>query len=141
MFAFDSDALVYATQAGNPLGDLVAELFEVDAEITPIVGIGSVVLIPETLIYPTRHGAVSEVTRLLSFYRRLDLIPVSEPIASRAVALGAKYGLKAMDAIHLATAITTGASAFLTNNKKDFPRTITEITIKYPSDLATERIS
>jgi hypothetical protein len=39
--------------------------------------------------------------------------------------------------MHLATAVAAGADRFLTNNRKDFPQTITEIDVVYPDDLAT----
>lgn len=35
-----------------------------------------------------------------------------------------------------ATAVAAGADRFLTNNPSDFPKTITEIDITYPTDLA-----
>jgi predicted nucleic acid-binding protein len=45
------------------------------------------------------------------------------------------YGLKSADAIHLATAIEAKADCFLTNNSKDFPKSITEISVVYPEEL------
>jgi predicted nucleic acid-binding protein len=55
------------------------------------------------------------------------------------VVLAVKYGLKAADATHLATAVAAGADRFLTNNERDFPRTITEVGITYPIDLPDAR--
>jgi hypothetical protein len=43
--------------------------------------------------------------------------------------------MRAADATHLATAISSGADRFITNNERDFPKTITEIDIIYPRDL------
>jgi hypothetical protein len=40
-----------------------------------------------------------------------------------------------VDATHLATAVNVGADRFITNNQRDFPTTVTEITITYPGDL------
>ena len=48
----------------------------------------------------------------------------------------AAYALRAVDAVHLATAVGAGADRFLTNNRSDFPKSITEIDITYPDDLA-----
>ncbi len=67
---------------------------------------------------------------------RLDLRPVDRPTAELATALSSRYRLKAADATHLATAVGTGAYRFITNNKRDFPATITEIQVTYPADLA-----
>jgi hypothetical protein len=45
------------------------------------------------------------------------------------------YRLRAAEATHLTTAVSLGADRFITNNKRDFPASITEITITYPQDL------
>jgi predicted nucleic acid-binding protein len=57
------------------------------------------------------------------------------PTARLSLALAVKYGLRAADATHLATAVAVGADRFLTNNRKDFPRSITEVDVVYPDDL------
>ena len=67
---------------------------------------------------------------------RLDLRSTDEATAELATALGAIYGFRAADAVHLATAVGAGADRFLTNNSLDFPKTITEIDITYPGDLS-----
>lgn len=36
---------------------------------------------------------------------------------------------------HLATAVAAGAERFPTNNRRDFPQTITELAITYPDGL------
>jgi predicted nucleic acid-binding protein len=52
--------------------------------------------------------------------------------AELATSLSVRYRLKAADAIHLATAVSTGADRFLTNNQRGFPRDIAEVDITYP---------
>jgi hypothetical protein len=43
-------------------------------------------------------------------------------------------------ATHLATAVGLGSRRFITNNKRDFPRSIDEVQVTYPEDLPdTER--
>lgn len=66
---------------------------------------------------------------------RLDLHPLDAPTARLATTLAVSYGMRAADAAHLATAVAAGADRFLTNNRKDFPQTITEIEIVYPAAL------
>jgi predicted nucleic acid-binding protein len=66
---------------------------------------------------------------------RLELVPVDVVLAELATRAGATYGLRAADAIHLTTAIHAGADRFITNNQRDFPRTIREIDVVYPEDL------
>lgn len=56
-------------------------------------------------------------------------------IAQRAASLGARYNLRAADAVHLATAVSGGADRFLTNNRSDFPQSITEVDVVYPDQL------
>jgi predicted nucleic acid-binding protein len=131
--AFDADVLIYSAAPGHPLGGHVAELFrQVQGRFA---GVGSVLLIPEMLGKPLRDGAVSEVRVLAGLLARLDLRPVDRATAELATALAVKYGLRAADATHLATAIAVGADRFLTNNQRDFPRAISEVRVTYPPDL------
>ena len=67
---------------------------------------------------------------------RLDLVPLDEATARLSLSLPVSYGLRAADAAHLATGIAAGADVFLTNNRKDFPKAITEIDVVYPDELA-----
>lgn len=133
MDAFDADALVYAAAEGNPLGRPVRRLFTQARE--DLAGVGSVLLIPELLTKPLRAGHPEELAALSSLLGRLDLRPVDSATAELAAVLGGSYRLRAADAVHLATAVAAGADRFLTNNHKDFPRSITEIDVTYPSDL------
>jgi predicted nucleic acid-binding protein len=138
MDAFDADVLIYAAVADHPLGMRVRALFPIEpVERTgTIAGIGSVLLLPELLTKPLREGARAELDELGALLSRLDLRPVDESIADLATALGAAYRLRAADAVHLATAVNAGADRFITNNAADFPKTITEVDVTYPLDLA-----
>lgn len=133
MDAFDADVLVYAAAADHPLGTAVRRLFTQAGE--DLAGIGSVLLIPELLTKPLRAGSPEEVAALSSLLGRLDLRPADSATAELAAVLGASYGLRAADAVHLATAVAAGADRFLTNNHKDFPRSISEVDVTYPGDL------
>jgi predicted nucleic acid-binding protein len=66
---------------------------------------------------------------------RIDLRPVDRSTADLATALASKYGLRAADATHLATAVGLGAERFISNNQRDFPQAITEVNVTYPPDL------
>lgn len=131
--AFDADVLIYAATADHPAGSRVAALFAGDGDV---VGVGSVLLLPEVLSKPMREDPDSDETAaLLSLLSRLELHPLDEPTARLALALSISYGLRAADAAHLATAVAAGADRFLTNNRKDFPATITEVDVVYPEAL------
>lgn len=137
MDAFDADVLIYAAVDGHPLGMRVRALFPpgpMGPSDAP-AGIGSVLLLPELLAKPTRANAVDELAALGAMLGRLDLLPVDRATAELATALGASYGLRAADAVHLATAVAGGADRFVTNNQSDFPTTITEIDVVYPGRL------
>jgi predicted nucleic acid-binding protein len=132
--AFDADVLIYAAAKKHSLGARVAALFA-GADSEP-VGIGSVLLLTEVLTKPMRDDPDSrECLSLLSLLSRLELLPLDVPTARLSLALATTYGLRAIDAAHLATAVAAGADRFLTNNRKDFPRAIAEIDIVYPDDL------
>lgn len=125
--AFDSDVLIYAANSSSQ-GLAIAELVEsVDDPI------GSVVLLPEVLSRPIRRGDQVEEDALLRLLQHFELKPVDLQIADAATALGAKYGLRAADAIHLATAVVWGADRFHTNNRKHFGPHITEVEVVWPS--------
>ncbi len=100
-----------------------------------MAGVGSVILLPEVLSKPIRDQVEEKVAELETILGRLELHPVDHAIARLAASLGASYKLRAADAVHLATAVTTGADRFITNNKGDFPKSITEIDVTYPEDL------
>lgn len=133
MDAFDSDVIIYAAEPRHSLGRRILVLF--NAAPGGWVGVGSTLLVPEVLIRPSRHGAHEEVGALAALLSRLDLRPLDAASANLAVALGATYGLRAPDATHLATAVSAGADRFITNNRRAFPTSITEVDITYPDDL------
>ncbi|MFV2039120.1 MAG: type II toxin-antitoxin system VapC family toxin [Acidimicrobiales bacterium] len=136
MDAFDADVLIYAAAPDHELGRRIRALFPTDpSDGTDVVGIGSVLLLPELLSKPLRENAKHELAALGSLLSRLELLPTDVATADLAIALGASYKLRAVDAVHLATAVNAGADRFLTNNMSDFPKSITEIDITHPIDL------
>src|SRR6266536_2279411 len=128
---------VTITRHGRAVGRRVRAVLpdEPVSEREAPAGIGSLLLLPELLSKPIREEADDQVSALAALLSRLELLPVDQAIAGLAVALGAKYGLKAVDAVHLATGVGSGADRFLTNNERDFSKAITEIDITYPADL------
>lgn len=131
MDAFDADVLIYAADLDHELGNRVLELFRPD---TRPAGVGSTLLLTEVLV-PRTDGRADEIDELGRLLERLDLRTVDRRIAEAAAILRGKYRLKTADAVHLATALDAGADRFITNNARDFPKTITEIDITYPTDL------
>jgi predicted nucleic acid-binding protein len=134
MDAFDADVLIYAAVPGHPVGRRVAALFDATAAGV-LAGAGSVLLLPEVLGKPLRDGAAEEAQILAGLLARLDLRPVDRATAELATALCGRYRLRGAGATHLATAVGLGADRFITNNRRDFQRTIREVAITYPDDL------
>jgi len=130
MDAFDADVLIYAAMPDNALGSSVRELFA-RTERGP-VGVGSVLLLPEVLSKPDRLGRHRETASLQGLLGRLDLRSTHPTTARLAAGLGSEYGLRANDAVHLATAIEANATRFVTNNRRDFSQEIEEIEIVFP---------
>jgi predicted nucleic acid-binding protein len=94
-----------------------------------------VLLLPELLSKPLRENDVAALAALGELLGRLHLLPADEATAALATSLSASYGLRAADAVHLASAVAAGAARFVTNNAEDFPTSIVEIEITYPAEL------
>lgn len=135
MDAFDADVVIYAATKAHPLGAPVRALFLAAQRDSQLAGVGSVLLLPETLAKPLRSAATDEIEGLGQLLGLLDLRPADPHIARTATVLAAAYRLKATDAVHLATAVGAGADRFITNNRRDFHKSISEIVITYPEDL------
>ena len=134
MDAFDADVLIYAA-ADTPEGARVIHLSDAALEAGSSLGVGSVLLLAETLTRPLRHQDDVEARRIAALLGQLVLHPCDAATAMSAVDLGARYGLRALDAVHLATAVRAGADRFITNNRRDFSKDIDEIAVTYPEDL------
>ena len=84
-------------------------------------GIVSVVTSMELTVHPWRMGR-SDVARhyemLLVNFPNLKRVDVTRPIARRAAQLRAKYHVRPVDALLVATALLNGATIWITNDKK-----------------------
>ena len=132
---FDADVLIYAAVRDHPLGGRVRALLA-DASWQGR-RVGSVLLLPELLSKPLRQKDEAQTRVLRAYLQRLTLLAADRAVGALAAQLGAAYGLKAADAVHLATAVHAGAEQFLTNNRKDFEKgKVLELTVLYPDELA-----
>lgn len=132
MDAFDADVLIYAAIENHPLGARVRTLLDAASFGH---NVGSVLLIPEVLINPRRSGYGGELADLERLIARLELHEVHTSTVNLALELGSAYGLRTIDAVHLATAVLAGADRFITNNRRDFTSEIAEIDVVYPDAL------
>lgn len=130
---FDTDVLIYAAAPGHPMRSPLHALLDDPGRYALS---GSTLLLAEALIKPTRDGDTDQLQRLKDYLGHLELWPATETVVQLGVWLGATYGLDAMDAVHLATAVDGGGDVFLTNNRKDFDaKRIAEIDVVYPDQL------
>ncbi len=82
-------------------------------------GVTSVVSLSEVLVKPLResdHAAAEEYRNLLATFPNLGLLGVTRNIAEGAARIRAIHGLDLPDAIHIATAVTGGATGFISND-------------------------
>lgn len=122
MIAFDSNLLIYFLSNHPEFGKKSEEIFrQIDNE----GGVCSSIIITETM-YGT-IDSIEKITPLKS--QKISVMPVSLSVAQSAGNLKIAYGLKNIDAIHLATAVTSGADRFVTNDQALLKKIIPGITI------------
>jgi predicted nucleic acid-binding protein len=89
-------------------------------EAGALVAVASTLLLAELLVGPYRAGrpdAVDLYVRRLTAFPNLTLVPPDVAVCRAAAQLrGATPRLRLADAIHLATALESGATAFVTND-------------------------
>jgi predicted nucleic acid-binding protein len=74
----------------------------------------------EVLVAPFRKDDASKVAAYVDFLeksRAVSLLPTTRSIYKRAALIRASVGLKTADAIHVASAMDAGCTAFLTNDR------------------------
>lgn len=100
----------------QPMASLAAEIDRRDIAV-----IASELIFTELLPRPVREGRsrlVAGYLELLQQTPRITLAPVDRQVILRAVHLRADFGLRAMDALHVATAVVHGCDTFLTNDQR-----------------------
>ena len=116
----DTTPFIYFTERNPTYLQIVKPFFEAIGhdEITVVT---SIVTLLEVLVHPTRDGNSKLAQRyrdLLFDTKGLTTTFLSQAIAEEAARLRAFHNIRTPDAIQIATAITEGASFFLTNDKK-----------------------
>ena len=74
----------------------------------------------EARVRPVAQGATEILALYDEFFAAEDVlsVPVSDEVCERATAIRARYGLRAVDALHLAAAVEAGCEVFLTNDAR-----------------------
>jgi predicted nucleic acid-binding protein len=102
-----------------------------------VAAVTSELVLLELLVAPLRkkdRDAADEIELALLHFPNLRLAPVTRNVLVRAAELRARYGLRAPDAIMLASAVESGATLAVTNDKAW--RKVEEIDVLLLSELA-----
>jgi len=114
----DTVIFIYLEAVAN-YHDAVLDFFELLGQGV-FAGVTSVITLMEIAVGPLQAGRLGIVRdyelRLLT-YPHLTVRAINHRIARRAVELRAHYRLRPADSLQVATALTSGASIFLTNDR------------------------
>ena len=83
--------------------------------------VASELLFTELLPRPMKEGRQDLIERYLELFRstrRIHLAPVDRRVILRSVHLRVDFGLRSMDALHLATALVHDCETFVTNDQR-----------------------
>lgn len=114
----DSCAIIYLVEAASPFhAGVVAKLKALRGPASALLATSRLSLL-ECRSRPLRDGDEAPLAAYDSFFRSpsLRIVELDAAVIDRATAFRAKYGLKAPDALHLASAAVAGASVFLTGD-------------------------
>ena len=117
--ALDTAAFIYLIEEHATFLPVVEPLFAAIDE-GRLSAVTSALTLLEVLVVPLRHGDVALARRyeaLLARGRGLTLVDVSRAVLRDAAALRAVTGMRTPDAIQVATALLTGCSSLVTNDR------------------------
>jgi AbrB family looped-hinge helix DNA binding protein len=116
----DTVLFIYHLEGTEPYSRFTTKLFT-----CPFPGgfsaVASSLVLAELLVRPFELGDEGKIQGLRGLPQRLpglEIHPVDGRVAKEGARLRARYGLRSPDALHLATALVHGATAFLTNDQE-----------------------
>ncbi|MDR3642766.1 MAG: PIN domain-containing protein [Candidatus Doudnabacteria bacterium] len=119
IIGLDTSIFIYAFEDLGAVADASVSILK-EIETGRSVGVFSLIGMIELFTGPKidgNYGLAAEYKNRLYNYPNLLIINLSDDIADIASSLRAEYGLLTPDAIHIATAIDSGADRFITNDK------------------------
>ena len=132
--ALDSNVLIYLIETRGPLADVAASIVDAVAA-GRVMAVMSAIGLVEVLVGPARRGdaiafeSTAEALRDMPF----DVSALDSTIAEDAAWIRGAAGVGLEDAVHLATARSAGATAFVTNDRR--LRSIPNLEVVYLDDL------
>jgi predicted nucleic acid-binding protein len=121
--ALDTAPFIYFMEEHPSYLRVVQPLFEA-IDVGRWQAVTSTVTLLETLVVPYRvgNGALADqYEALLTRGRNLRLVELDRPLLRTAALLRARSGMKTPDALQVAAALTTGCTAFITNDRRLLP--------------------
>ena len=133
--ALDSNVLIYLIETQGPLADAAASIVDAVAA-GRVVAVMSAIGLVEVLVGPERRGDAIAFESIAEALRDLPLVvsALDSTIAEDAAWIRGAAGVGLEDAVHLATARSAGATAFVTNDRR--LRSIPNLEVVYLDDLA-----
>ena len=114
----DTAPLIYYFEEYSSYISKMDRIFDLIAT-TPVVTFSAVHILTEVMVKPLQTGndeLAQEYRDILVNSDAHTLVSITVPIAESAADLRARYNLRTPDALHVATAISTGCDALLTND-------------------------
>ena len=114
----DSSLLIYHLEDVSPYSELTEAAFATVTEGAPSAVL-STISVTELLVRPfaqDRQDRVAALERFVLGLPHTTLVAPSYAAAKEAARLRARYGIRTPDALHVATALTEKAGAFVTND-------------------------
>lgn len=126
----DTAPIIYYIEAHPQFGPLAKQAVEA-FQTGNVQAFSSTITLAEVLPKPVELGDTALVDQFISLLRHgknLRLLDITADIAESAGKLRGKYlTLRTMDALQIATALSTGADAFMTNDRR--LKSVTEIDV------------
>lgn len=116
----DTAPFIYFLEKSSLYFDQIRDFF-IECKNQSIPLVTSAVTVEEYCVFPLSQDDSQAVSNFETFLRgmNVEVVSADRNIALKAAEIRAKYkGFKALDAIHLATAMASGCSAFITNDKQ-----------------------
>lgn len=117
-YGIDTMCFVYHFEGNPAYSTFTRALFSL-LETGEIKGTTSVLTLTEVLVKPLQRGdekAASDYSYILNNFPNLTMRDIDSTISEEAARLKAEYGIRIPDALQVATSITEGAEAFITND-------------------------
>ena len=137
LIALDTSVWIYHFEGSVAYGQAADSVLEAVAQAR-IGAVASELVLLELLVAPLKKGSqdvADEIELALLHFPNLQLAPVTRAVLIRAAEIRARYGLRAPDAIVLATAVESGATLAVTNDSAW--RKVDEIEVLLLRDLKT----